>query len=273
MNNIYSFKLTMQSFKTVWCIGSLLLALGMAPAHAGVVSTTPSSPVLNLLKGWNLVGNGAEASMTVASTFNDASKVTTLWKWVTSGTSAGISYPAWAFYAPGQADGGQAYAASKGYDFLTTINAGEGFWVNANQPFSSSLPAGNPVPASSFMPAIATPATAGGAHALPRGWSLIATGGSPTPSQLNSALTTALSTPPTAGQLYTNLTSLWAWDASQSMWYFWAPALVNNSTLAGYLTSKNYLDFATLPNPGTQATAGASSGTLAPTLGVWVNLP
>jgi hypothetical protein len=104
---------------------------------------------------------------------------------------------------------------------------------------------------------------------LPRGWSLIATGGSPTPNQLNAALTTAASTPPTAGQLYTNLTSLWAWDASQSMWYFWAPALVNNSTLAGYLSSKNYLDFATLPNASTPA----STGTLAPTLGVWVNLP
>jgi hypothetical protein len=41
-------------------------------------------------------------------------------------------------------DGGLAYAAGKGYDFLTTIKSGDGFWVNAKEPFSATLPATEP---------------------------------------------------------------------------------------------------------------------------------
>ena len=78
--------------------------------------------------GWNLLGNSVGAPITVATTFNDASKVLTVWKWVATTSN-------WAFYTPSQEDGGKAYAAGKGYDFLTTINAGEGFWINAKIPF------------------------------------------------------------------------------------------------------------------------------------------
>jgi YD repeat-containing protein len=251
------------------CSGSLVgntYTTGAISANCMVSATfTPNVIQSNLVQGWNLAGNSVEAPITVASIFNDASKVVTVWKWVTAGNSAGISYPAWAFYTPAQADGGQAYAASKGYGFLTTINAGEGFWVNAKTPFTSPLPAGNPVLASSFVPAVTTPATVGGEHALTHGWSLIATGDSPTPSQLDAALSTSVSTPPTAGQVYANLTSLWAWDATKMQWYFWAPALVNNGGLSAYLSSKGYLDFATVPS--------TPAGTLSPTAGVWVNVP
>jgi hypothetical protein len=48
-------------------------------------------------------------------------------------------------------------------------------------------------------------------------------------------------------------------------WYFWAPALANNSTLAAYLITKGYLDFASM--------VGSPTGTLSNTGGVWVNLP
>jgi len=211
------------------------------------------------------VGNSVEAPIAVATSFNNPNQAITLWKWVTSGSTAGISYPAWAFYTPAQADGGKAYAATKGYDFLTTINAGEGFWVNAKIDFTTPLPSGAAVQASSFMPALATPATAGGTHALPKGWNLIAMGNNPSPAQLNAALATSVATPPAVGQVYTNLTTLWAWDAGRLLWYFWAPNLVNNGGLAAYLVNKEYLDFATLP--------GTPMGTLSPTTGVWVNLP
>ncbi|MHB8165168.1 MAG: Lcl domain-containing protein [Sulfuricella sp.] len=231
--------------------------------------TIGSAPgiTLNLEPSWNLVGNGVEAPITVATSFNDAAKVNTIWKWVTAGTTPGINYPAWAFYTPALNDGGQTYAASKGYDFLTTINAGEGFWVNAKIAFSISLPSGTAVQSSSFMPPVANPFTLGGAHALPQGWSLIATGDSPTPAQFDAAIVTFASTPPAAGSngVYTNLTTLWAWDATNTSWYFWAPSLVNSGGLANYIGSKNYLDFATM--------ATTPPGTLSPTTGFWVNMP
>ncbi len=216
------------------------------------------TPVLTLVTGWNLVGNSVEAPITVAKIFYDATKLTSVWKWIASGAK-------WAFYAPGQADGGASYAASRGYDALTTINAGEGFWVNATTAFSVPLPAAVAVQSSSFKPAVTNPATAGGAHALPSGWSLIATGGSLTPAQFDAAIATSLSTPPAAGRVYSNLITLWAWDATKQNWYFWAPSLVNSGGLAAYVSSKNFLDSATLP--------GTPTGTLSPATGFWVKMP
>jgi len=216
---------------------------------------TGSTVTANLTTGWNLVGNGVEAQITVAGTFNDKTKVSTVWKWVTSGTTKGITYPAWAFYTPSQSDGGQAYASSKGYDFLITINAGEGFWVNALTSVALPLPTGALVQSNSFQPS-------SGTHALPSGWSLIASGDSLTPAGINVQLS---STPPTAGSIPTNLTTLWAWNATSAGWYFWAPSLINNGTLGSYLSSKGYLDFNTLP--------GTPAGTISPTTGFWVNMP
>ena len=57
----------------------------------------------------------------------------------------------------------------------------------------------------------------------------------------------------------TSLTKLWAWDATLSGWYFFAPSMVDAGTQANYIASKGYLDF------------GAK--TLAPTTGFWVNHP
>ena len=217
------------------------------------------------MPGWNLVGNGVEVPLAVAGLFGDADRVTSVWKWLASGGAPDIRYPAWAFYSPALADGGQLYAANRNYGFLTTINGGEGFWVYARKAFAIPLPPGAPVAAASFRPAVAEPALAGGAHALPNGWSLVATGDSPVPAQFDAALATALTMPPAAGQAYSNLISLWAWDAARTAWYFWAPSLVNNGGLAGYLASKGYLDFTTLPT--------TPAGTLSPATGFWVNMP
>jgi hypothetical protein len=254
-------------FNLPWLLNAgrtLLAGICLVPVWsvAGVVTVTGS---VNLVQGWNLVGNSVEAPITVASNFNDASKVAALWKWVTTGNAAGVSYPAWAFYTPTQADGGRAYAASKGYEFLTTIKAGEGFWVDARLAFSATLPTGASVQPGSFMPALTSPPSAGGARALPHGWSLIAMGNSPSPAQFDAALSTSASILPAAGQVYTNLITLWAWDAKQARWYFWNPALVNSGSLATYLSSKGYLDFATM--------AGSPAGSISPTTGVWVNMP
>jgi hypothetical protein len=91
-------------------------------------STTP----INLVAGWNLMGYSGSAPMDL-SQFS-ASNATTVWKWVSSKS-------AWAFYAPTlSATDLASYAAGKGYDVLTNINPGEGFWVNAAQPFTVNLP-------------------------------------------------------------------------------------------------------------------------------------
>ena len=52
---------------------------------------------------------------------------------------------------------------------------------------------------------------------------------------------------------------MWAWDAGQTNWYFYAPSLEKSGGLSSYITSKSYLDF------GTKA--------LSPTTGFWVNKP
>lgn len=219
---------------------------------AATTTTTTSTTTTTLaagasatvVPGWNLLGNGRSDSINVSGAFGDPSLVNTVWKWTGN---------AWAFYAPSLADGGAAYAAGKGYSFLTTVDAGEGFWVNAKIGFQVPL-SGNPVPTNRFADALQ------GANGLPAGWSLIAIGDNPTPGEFVNNI--ALS-PPSAGQLVaTSITTLWAWEANTpSGWYFFAPSLVNAGTQAAYISSKNYLDF---------ATAGKK---LTPTTGFWVNRP
>lgn len=117
-------------------VAGLALCSGLS---ANVLATT-----LNLQSGWNLVGNSVNAPLDVAATLGDATKVTTVWKWIPATSK-------WAFYTPALADGGAAYAAAKGYDFLTAINGGEGFWVNARTSFTAQLPAGTSVGISYFQ--------------------------------------------------------------------------------------------------------------------------
>lgn len=61
-------------------------------------STLPPATILTLVPGWNLMGNSASASLTVATTFNDTTKVSTVWKWIPATNK-------WAFYTPSLADG------------------------------------------------------------------------------------------------------------------------------------------------------------------------
>ena len=206
-------------------------------------TTTTTVPAqANLTLGWNLLGNGMSNAIVASNMFGNSSIVSTVWKWIASSS-------AWAFYTPTLTDGGAAYAASKGYTFLTTINAGEGFWVNAKNPFSVQL-SGSATPTSGFADAVT-------GNALPSGWSLIAIGDNKTPSGFANLIALI---PPAAGtSVATSLTTLWAWDAELTGWYFFAPSLVNAGTQASYIASKGYLDF------------GAK--TLTPTTGFWVNHP
>lgn len=221
-------------------IGSFAIAGGQLKAITtlgdGVFAFTPGAATesLNIVPGWNLLGNGMSTPLTVSTAFGDTNKVTTVWKWVPASTT-------WAFYTPSLPDGGAAYAATKGYAYLTTVAAGEGFWVNAKATFTQPL-AGTAVTSASYQ------------TALVPGWNLIATGDRPTPSGFNRTIGT---TPPTAGVIPSNLTTLWAWDATKASWYFYAPTLDASGGLSTYITSKSYLDF--------------TDNTLEPTNGFWVN--
>ena len=206
---------------------------------------TTSGTSANLVPGWNLVGNSSSGPLNMTGLLSDPAKVNTVWKWISSKGG-------WAFYTPSTAftDWGAAYAAGKGYDFLTTVNGGEGFWVNAKTSFTLSLPSGGALSSSSFQ-------------MMSAGWNLISVGDSPTPSGFNSALS-AFSAPPTPGAapvVPLNLTTLWAWDAGKGNWYFYAPSLEakGGTVLVDYITQKGYLDF------GTKV--------LDPVTGFWVNHP
>ena len=207
-------------------------------------TTTLSGLSLSLASGWNLVGNSTNSPVTVATTFGSSSYVTSVWKWVAASSK-------WAFYAPGQSDGGAAYAASSGYELLITVNGGEGFWVNAKAGFTAQMPTGTAVTSASMA-------------SLSSGWNLIAVGDNPTPSSFNSTLSSAssaTSTPPSPGTTIASVSTLWAWDTSKSKWYFYAPSLQaqGGTVLADYISNKGYLDF----------TAGGK--TLSTGMGIWVN--
>jgi uncharacterized delta-60 repeat protein len=202
----------------------------------------PLSP-LDLAGSWSLIGNSVDTPLDVATTFGDAAKVKSVWKWLPATGN-------WAFYTPAQADGGAAYAASKGYELLTTISGGEGFWVNANAAFTAQLPTGTTISSNAFA---STPQTA---KSLPAGWSLIAVGDNPSPRSFANALGTD---PPQAGAVAaTSLSTLWAWDSATSGWYFYAPGLDNAGTLANYISTRGYFDFA------------AANKKLGPGVGFWV---
>ncbi|MDP3650854.1 MAG: hypothetical protein Q8R67_04135 [Rhodoferax sp.] len=203
--------------------------------------------VWNVHPGWNLLGNASGTNISVSALFGDPVKVTSVWKWITSGNAPNVVYPTWAFYTPTLSDGGAAYASSHGYEFLsTTINSGDGFWVVGKSEFSVQANVTGIVDSSGFQ--------SGGPKALSPSWNMIATGDNLTPSDFNKAIG---ATWPPVGIVPVNLISLWTWDAINSLWYFYAPTLEQTGGLAVYNASKGYKDF--------------GSNTLTSTTGIWMN--
>jgi hypothetical protein len=197
-----------------------------------IVDGPPVSYSLALPQGWSLLGNSLNQALSVASLYGDAASVTTVWKWDTA--------LGWQFYTPSMdAATLQTYAAGKGYGVLTTINPGEGYWVNAKAQPTIAAQSG-----ASFV--LTSPN-------LAKGWNLAATGIDLTPSTFNANLKASL--------FGTGVTTLWAWDNASSRWYFYAPSLEaqGGTALSDYIASKNYLDFA------------PRSKTLGNGTGFWVN--
>jgi hypothetical protein len=201
---------------------------------------------LTLSTGWNLLGNGTDQPLAVASLFGDAAKVTSVWKWDAASTG-------WQFYMPSMdAPTLQSYTSGKGYGVLGSIKPGEGFWVNAVQPHSATQTSGTAISGNDFA--------AGKPYALKLGWNLVAMGTALTPSDFNNGLSATASTP---GTVPNNIISLWAWDNPQRKWYFYAPKLEGEggTALLDYIAGNGYLDFT------------ANHKTLDPGMGFWVNRP
>ena len=218
----------------------------ISPARIGTEFVIGGSFSISTSLGWNLVGNSNAGPIDVPSTFGDSTLVTTVWKWITA-TSR------WAFYAPSMTSQALTdYAATKGYDVLTTINGGEGFWINANQSFTKPVPGGTSITSISFQD--------GKVGALKQGWNLISVGNTTTPSAFNADVG---SIPPSAGVVPQNITTLWAWDNTLAKWYFYAPNLdaQGGIALTDYIASKGYLGFT------------ANNKTMGPGVGFWVNKP
>ncbi len=186
------------------------------------LAATVSYP-LSLSTGWNLVGNSTTTPMDVKTGIGAKAGIQSVWKWDTTGSR-------WAFYAASlDANGTLAsYATTSGYNLLTTINPGEGFWVNASTPISMGTQSGVGFSLASTN--------------LANGWNLVATADELSPGVFSSNVG--------------NVTSLWAWDSSNSAWYFYTPSLTT-SELANYIQSKSYEDF--------------GAGTLGKGRGFWVN--
>jgi alpha-tubulin suppressor-like RCC1 family protein len=195
------------------------------------------SVALSVVPGWNLLGNPVNQSIAVAAKFGDAAKVNSVWKWDSTAAK-------WQFYSPSlSATELQSYAASQGYAVLSEIAAGDGFWVNAK----TQADLGNLTGAAINLRQ----------SSLSAGWNLVSTASAVTPQDFNLSLST---TPPTAGQVPVNLTSLWAWDSAQSQWYFYAPSL-EAGALSQFISDKGYRDF------------GTNSKTVGNATGFWVRRP
>ncbi len=186
------------------------------------LAQTVSYP-LSLSTGWNLAGNSTATPMDVKTGIGAQAGIQSVWKWDPTGSR-------WAFYAPSLDTAGTlaSYAAANGYNILSTINPGEGFWVNASAPVSLGTQSGV-----GFSLASAT---------LANGWNLVATADDVSPATFSSNLG--------------NVASLWAWDNSNSTWYFYTPSLTTGE-LANYIQSQSYKDF--------------GAGTLGKGRGFWVN--
>ena len=188
---------------------------GGTTAGAGSLSVVSS-----LDSGWNLLGNSIGTPLAVATLYGDANIFNSVWKWDTTAS-------VWQFYSPSMTAAALlTYATGKGYGVLTTINPGEGYWVNSKSKTTLAAQTGAP-----FSLA---------ASNLIIGWNLVATSDDVLPAEFNRRLSP---TPPGPGVTPTNFTTLWTWDNPTSNWYFYAPGLDAAGTLASYVASKGYLDF------------------------------
>ena len=189
-----------------------------ANVNAALAQFTPSvGRTLYLIPGWNLVSNSVSGTVDVATSFADAAKVSSVWKW-------SASKKKWAFYAPSlTAQELSDYARTHGFDVLASVQAGEGFWIQSKVSNIVELPLGSSVSATAVESAFAA------------GWNLVGIGETRSPPDFDAS-------------------SLWSWDPLKGAWYFYAGSLDTAGTLASSVQSGGYIDFASVGKKLVQGT-------------------
>ncbi|WP_027389040.1 OmcA/MtrC family decaheme c-type cytochrome [Chrysiogenes arsenatis] len=98
------------------------LAKSLAIASViGITSGSALAQSITIAEGWNLKGSALDG-VNVSTTFNN-SNIATVWGWQTANQK-------WSAYSPSTTMSSKLSAA--GIDSLATINAGQGFWINAS---------------------------------------------------------------------------------------------------------------------------------------------
>lgn len=196
-----------------------------------------SASILSPQVGWNLLG--ARTVIPVTQVFDDDTLYASVWKW----TATEAATQTWAVYLPGGKDGigtpdnGVTYAKSKGFLPLTTIQPGEGFWVN-------SLQAGAPL---GLPGALAT-----GGVKVANGWNLVGLTGEQ-----------ETSVAPFIAAHKESIISLWKWTDSGTGSKTWAVNLPGGKDGGGALD--NGASYA-------QSKGFTLLNTIAPGEGLWINV-
>jgi len=193
-----------------------LVAVVLNPA-AQTASNLSCLVTDNLLvqRGWNLLGNSVNQSFPVSNLYSDAAWVSTVWKW-------DAAQQRWQFFTPGMSASELLnYANQKGYGVLDSINPGDGYWVNSTAMVSVSIQSGA---------AFNLTATN-----LASGWNLVTTGAPATPAAFVTGVAPA------------GINSMYAWDDTATLYYFYAPSLQaqGGTVLSDYIASHGHLDFTT----------------------------
>jgi hypothetical protein len=225
-----------------------LSASEIAAMHSAGAACAGSSAG-TVVPGFNLAGNGVNATLNVLATFGSADpgaavagitdKVEAVWAW-------NASTRKWKFHTPQfTVANSTAYALANNYEALDSVPPGAGYWIGATVPFNLPPQAGT-----AFNHDIGT------FGALPPSFNLLSAGRTLTVQQFNAGVGTAP----------VSFNALWAWDASRAKWYFYSPVLEQPGapfTNCEYCNANGYQDFG-----GCTPTVPALS--LQPGFGFWV---
>ena len=151
-------------------------------------------------------------------------KVDAVWRW-------NAATQKWQFHTPQlSAAASAAYATGHNFEVLSSIPAGEGYWISTYQAFTLNAPSGTPYNYGAVSFGV-----------RPQFWNLLSIGSTLTVQEFNCNV----GSPPSPGQpCAANFESLWAWKATPPQkWYFYSPQLDGGVpfTNCAYAANNNFL--------------------------------
>ena len=162
---------------------------------------------ISLVKGWNLISSPLQPTSTdTTDVLSGVSSCVSAWKWVGGGN--------WAVYLADGNNATETYAASKGFKVLSTINAGEGLWINASDADALNITGESPSSSSIYYE---------------DGWNLVGLKESG-PKNITDVIPG-------------DAVSAWSWNASDMKWRVWLP-----TGLDDYCSSKGFDKLSTVNN-------------------------